>query len=708
VPQDYGELTKHNVMVQEFVGENTYLCGYKPSDLAVLEALPFVSHAQVYPVGFVQHAMLGGSTNPKTDPEEPIFVNVHLHEGVAEGGKEIFEKIKKFSTAEIVDFNDSQVRINVRPKELDDIAAIDQVRTIEECPSITFHDTKAVDIIYGEQPTLFDSNHQGAGQIIAVADSGFDKGSTELKYVHPAFQNRLIDISDNRVLSATEKMEQAKLIIKWKLEQTLTPWPKGREPVVHPMADVMGHGTHVAGCAVGISSVEKAEKKNLNRTNIISSPAPKAKLYFQVVDPSGGRFPLLPDLFTAFPDAKIHNNSWGLSMTDFVQQPYNTVSTSIDRAMRQNPELLIVVAGGNQGDSWTTTNVAVNRNLYRQIGAEGAAKNSITVGATFNQRVMDKDSKVTNHAGVGQCFDDDETKRSSGALGIITEVATFSNKGPTVEGRLKPDVVAPGVGILSARSRAKRWFGKDDDGAGGIEGQVTDGEYLFKTGTSQAAPMVSGCAAVLREALIRNGTDAPSGALVKAMLVNGAVDLAGTQWVFKPNRDHGGDVRLMDMPPAPNAVQGFGLVNLTRSLHCLNPDSGRAMDLDMPPQGQKFSIAAPIPTGLRNLRVTLAWSDIAGTLLQDRLDLRVLGGNTTKEPDPVQLLDYQFRRGGNPTADGEQVPVNTEPNNVQKVTWKAIGDSIDVVRFEVTATRRMQPALVRAGQFALCWAFSNY
>jgi serine protease AprX len=63
-------------------------------------------------------------------------------------------------------------------------------------------------------------------------------------------------------------------------------------------------------------------------------------------------------------------------------------------------------------------------------------------------------------------------------------------------------------------------------------GEVEDRDYMFKTRTSHPAPIVSGSAAVLREAFISTNQLAPSGALVKAMLVNGAVDLVGTKWVF--------------------------------------------------------------------------------------------------------------------------------------------------------------------------------
>ena len=104
-----------------------------------------------------------------------------------------------------------------------------------------------------------------------------------------------------------------------------------------------------------------------------------------------------------------------------------------------------------------------------------------------------------------------------------SNMAGFSSRGPTCEGRIKPDVVAPGVAILSAASRdpevsleTKTRFGHSDDPL-----------WFFDSGTSMATPLVAGCAAVIREALLAGGVSTPSAALVKALLINGAMSLPG-------------------------------------------------------------------------------------------------------------------------------------------------------------------------------------
>ena len=137
-------------------------------------------------------------------------------------------------------------------------------------------------------------------------------------------------------------------------------------------------------------------------------------------------------------------------------------------------------------------------------------------------------------------------------------LVAFSSRGPTKEHRVKPDLVAPGTCILSALSRrvavAPTVFGKSSDPL-----------FFFSSGTSMATPLVAGCVAVLRETLVKQGVREPSAALVKAMLINGAVELAGqyspTEVGESPNNDSGyGRVDLAGsvISPGPDSSAGFG------------------------------------------------------------------------------------------------------------------------------------------------------
>jgi subtilisin family serine protease len=95
----------------------------------------------------------------------------------------------------------------------------------------------------------------------------------------------------------------------------------------------------------------------------------------------------------------------------------------------------------------------------------------------------------------GMSIDEEEIWKST--------VTTFSSKGPTSDGRVKPDVVAPGAAIKSA---------KVDTSCGVLE----------DTGTSMATPLTAGAMALMREYMQKRVTSSPSGPLLKAALINGA------------------------------------------------------------------------------------------------------------------------------------------------------------------------------------------
>jgi len=95
----------------------------------------------------------------------------------------------------------------------------------------------------------------------------------------------------------------------------------------------------------------------------------------------------------------------------------------------------------------------------------------------------------------GMSIDEEEIWKST--------VTTFSSKGPTSDGRVKPDVVAPGAAIKSAKA---------DTPCGVFE----------ETGTSMATPLTAGAMALMREYMQKRVTSSPSGPLLKAALINGA------------------------------------------------------------------------------------------------------------------------------------------------------------------------------------------
>jgi len=188
--------------------------------------------------------------------------------------------------------------------------------------------------------------------------------------------------------------------------------------------------------------------------------------------------------------AHLSSNSWGLIGQTGPEVGYSSAAVQADAAVRDaDPEspgfqpISIFFSAGNTGPAPGT------------ITAPGTAKNVLTIGAVENDRCGEW---VPGH----QIGPDPEI------------VLTGSGRGPS-QGRLKPDLVAPGSDVLSLESGdpyAIQFWDQDWTGS----------ELALNTGTSQACALAAGAGAVLHEAMWRNRGRRPSPALLKAVLIAAA------------------------------------------------------------------------------------------------------------------------------------------------------------------------------------------
>ena len=255
--------------------------------------------------------------------------------------------------------------------------------------------------------------------------------------------------------------------------------------------------------------------------------------------------------------------------------------------------MIEVFAAGNHGED----NPGTNNEGYGTIAAEGSAKNVITVGATEGVRA----------SGTDGCGTPDTAADSA------RDVLYFSSRGPTDDGRLKPDLVAPGSHVTGAEPQHP---GYDGDGTcnpffAGI------GRYSLISGTSQAAPQVSGAAALVRRWYELTQGAAPSPAMTKALLINTATDLGGG--------DNGkGDT----VATGPNMDQGWGLVNLGNAF---DTTTRRFRDQDeddlLVGSGDAKVHTYEVDDPDEPVKVTLVWTDapgpIPGNPVVNNLDLAV-------------------------------------------------------------------------------------
>ena len=432
----------------------------------------------------------------------------------------------------------------------------------------------------------------GAGETVAVCDTGLDTG--EPATIHPDFAGRVAAIRSYPITSY------------W------TPWllnPKGDDG---PGDFDSGHGTHVSGSVLG-GGVASA-----NGPVRIQGMAPGARLVFQAVEqqmrwragsaPSGNPRYLLAGIpddleplfrFAYEQGARIHSNSWGGGEAG----AYDEQCRQFDEFVWRHKDMCFVIAAGNDGSD-ADGDGAINPG---SVTSPGTAKNCVTVGACENLRTE------FNAQTYGRWWPGDFPQapvKNDPMANNAKQVVAFSSRGPTADGRAKPDVVAPGTFILSTRSTRLApnnfaWAAYPPNRA-----------YFHMGGTSMATPLVSGCLALVREHLRKKlAMASPSAALLKAVLVAGALRL--------PGQAPSGSV--------VDSAQGFGRVALERSLKRLKlATEGAGLRT-----GESASHALVLSGTKRTLRIVLAYSDFPGASLINNLNLFVTG------PDGKRYLGNQ-------------------------------------------------------------------
>jgi hypothetical protein len=287
--------------------------------------------------------------------------------------------------------------------------------------------------------------------------------------------------------------------------------------------------------------------------------------------------------------ARISTNSWGAgtygSYTWF-DQAYDALVRDALESRPGNQEITIIFAAGNAGPD------------NRSTGSPGNAKNVITVGAAENYRPTWSDG-----CGVGPSEADS-----------ARDIASFSSRGPTSDGRTKPDLVAPGTHIQGAATQISNYRGYLVCDRYYPAGQTL---YAASSGTSHSTPAVAGAASLFYHYYQQHfSADPPSPAMIKAYLVNSARYQNG----LGANDD------------LPSASQGFGGVFLGRAFDSL-PRVLVDQQGEFTQSGQVYTIRARVVNPGQPLRITLAWSDAPGepyaAAYVNNLDLEVeVGGST--------------------------------------------------------------------------------
>ncbi|GMQ60658.1 hypothetical protein AN1V17_50590 [Vallitalea sediminicola] len=535
--EDYmkNDITKLGAELIEYIPDFAFLSRIKSSTISDVSLLPYINKIVRYqpeykinPV-FKNKKRVTRSIDVEELAEEEISVRIFTFDdsSILDG------YIKEFGATKI-DSTEKEVIVKLNPSSIEKFANLNSVKYIEPVVEYELFNDKARDFMGVN--SINNLGHNGAGQVVAVCDTGIDTGVNN-SGMHLDFQGRIDSI-----------------------------FPLGRATA----DDVHGHGTHVAGSVLGDGTKSNGQIKGI---------APQAHLVFQsVLDSNGGLGGLPNDLNDLFQQAKnaganIHTNSWGAA----VGGQYTGSSQDVDEYVWNNKDMIILFAAGNDGDG-------SNGTAYNTIGAPGTAKNCITVGATENNRPNMPNTRWGN---IGD---------------NPNEIAPFSSRGNCDDGRIKPDIVAPGTWILSTKSSVAPTSNFWAD---------YNNYYAYMGGTSMSTPLTAGAVAAARGYMQNVWNHTPSAALIKAAVINGGTDLS---FGF-PSKD-----------------QGWGRVNLADSLK--NKEYEYSDQVYNLATGGTQNFTYAIESTSTPLTISLVWSDYPGSTaaskaLVNDLDVKVTSPSGT-------------------------------------------------------------------------------
>jgi subtilisin family serine protease len=678
------QLEANGALVLDYIPEYALLCRVDPLALAKVAALPFVQRIGVLtPQNKVQPAFASASG------QASAVISVFPNEPMAP----VFDAAKAAGVS-LSAMGGLLLRATGDAAAIRSLATLDSVAWIESATGIKLLNDRSRPI-GGINTVWTDLGLYGAGQIAAIMDTGLETGNP--KTLSPDFAGK--------VVLGTGLNEE-------------NDWADRQGHGTHVAGILAGRG---------VLSGSDPDTHKYARSFAGVAPEASLVIQEVDVGPGGtstafqDETDLTPFLDAAYnAGARVHNNSWADDVTP--DGEYGVHAQQVDRFVWEHPDMVVVFGAGNDGkdgasakdimavfgvdpnnpsadpmqalldalmggdpeggsggifdliDKFTQlTSQAKGKVELGSIQCPSTAKNCISVGASESNRpewsLGGDTASYLGLLGMGA-----NTWELAGFFAdpIASDpmsdnpegMAASSSRGPTLDGRIKPDVVAPGTSIISNRSPlapdANYQFG------------TYNANYAYDSGTSMSAPYASGSAVLTRQFLVeKRGMSNPSAALIKAVLINGAHDMYPGQYgTDNPATQEIDKVR-------PNFQEGWGRIDLVTSLE---PPAPAAVDYRDETAGlatgQSRDFTYTVTSSSVPLRITLAWTDYPAALqsakqLVNDLNLTVtgpdgktyLGNGSADSVNNVEGMDIANPAPGDYriTVSGANVPQGPQP-----------------------------------------------
>lgn len=548
-------LDLHAVEVYDYLPDHSYLVRATPAGIAALQAMDVVRAVEPY------HAAWKLSPELHTSGVARITALAFLDQALpavlvqiaATGGVPVDS-----TTARL----EHVIDILATPEQARAIAKLDSVAWVEPAydeGSLDNAQASAISQSGGTGAwTVHDKGVDGSSQKVSVCDTGTNTDTVGTASGPLAVLKMTHEMHDDSAAPLIQyNAHRAAVLLPLthrKIDLYYSPLENGVNAGDSDDAD--GHGTHTSGTIAGDKPAYGARDGN-------DGVAFAAKLLICDIT-TGATFNILNNYDNYWDPAydrgaRVNSNSWGSPHTT----SYTEKARQHDAYVWENRDMNIVRSIGN---------------IPNAMRPESVAKSALAIGATGNG------------ANAGN-------------------LASFSGNGPTQDGRIKPNVIAPGDCLTSSYT-----------------GSATT--YVCISGTSMSTPTVAGAATLVRDYFEKGfypgGTSGsgpaldPSAALVRAILQVSGREIAG-------DRSAAG---------FPNNIQGWGRVTLDDALFFAGDAKGLTIVTDegaSATTGSVFTAPLTVAAG-QPLRVMLTWSDFpaaagANPTLVNDLDLRVIDPN---------------------------------------------------------------------------------